>query len=129
MTELIQTAFSPINLLFTILLMLVILYWLSIIIGALDIGSFDLDFDFDADVDVDLDADGLELDGMDADGVESDAIDVKGDLHTDLDAGIWLPFFSLRHAHVQQIRTDGTGGGRLGTLAVDRRVGWRAEGR
>lgn len=56
MHELIQTAFSPINLIHSFLLILVILYWLSIIIGALDFGSFDIDFDIDADLDVDIDA-------------------------------------------------------------------------
>jgi len=55
MNELIQVAFSPINLFYTFLLILVIMYWLSIIIGVLDFGSFDFDFDIDADVDVDTD--------------------------------------------------------------------------
>jgi len=57
MYELIQTAFSPVNLIYTFLLIIVIMYWLSIIIGALDFGSFDIDFDIDADVDIDIDVD------------------------------------------------------------------------
>jgi len=55
MNELIQVAFSPINLFYTFLLILVIMYWLSIIIGLLDFGSFDFDFDIDAEVDLDTD--------------------------------------------------------------------------
>ena len=55
MNELIQVAFSPVNIVYTFLLILVVVYWLSIIIGVLDFGSFDLDFDIEADVDVDTD--------------------------------------------------------------------------
>lgn len=59
MNELIQIAFSPMNVVYTFLLILVVLYWLMIIVGAMDFGSFDLDFDLevDADVEVDVDAD------------------------------------------------------------------------
>ena len=57
MNELIQIAFSSVNLFYTFLLILVVLYWLSIIIGIFDFGSFDLDFDIDADVDIDVDVD------------------------------------------------------------------------
>ena len=57
MNELIQTAFSPVNLIYTFLLILILIYWLSIIIGVLDFGSFDMDFDVDAEVDVDIDVD------------------------------------------------------------------------
>ena len=63
MNELIQTAFSSVNLIFTFLMVLVLLYWLFIIIGALDFGSFDVEFDMDADIDtdIDVDADGGEV--------------------------------------------------------------------
>lgn len=57
MAELLQEAMAPVNIVYTGLLMLVLIYWLSVIIGALDMGFFDFDFDFDADVDVDLDVD------------------------------------------------------------------------
>ncbi len=58
MNELIQIAFSPMNVVYTFLLVLVVLYWLMIIIGAMDFGSFDIDFDVDVDVDADLGAGG-----------------------------------------------------------------------
>lgn len=56
---LLTAAFMPVNLVVTVLLILVVLYWLMVIIGALDIDlfDFDLDADVDADVDVDVDAD------------------------------------------------------------------------
>lgn len=57
MNELIQVAFSPLNLFYTVLLLLVILYWLSVILGAIDLSTVDLDLDMDADVDMDVDAD------------------------------------------------------------------------
>ena len=57
MQELLQVAVAPENIVFTILLVVVLMYWLTVLIGVLDFGSFDLDFDFDADVDVDVDMD------------------------------------------------------------------------
>jgi hypothetical protein len=57
MQELLQVAFLPVNLFYTILLMLVVLYWLSVILGAIDLSSIDLDLDFDAEVEVDADMD------------------------------------------------------------------------
>ena len=52
-----QAAFSAENVVYTLLLGVVILYWLSVFLGAIDLGSLDLDFDFDAEVDMDVDAD------------------------------------------------------------------------
>ena len=40
---------------FSALLVLMILFWLTVIIGAADINLFDFDLDVDADVDMDLD--------------------------------------------------------------------------
>ncbi len=73
MQELIQVAFLPVNLLYTILLLMVVLYWFSVILGAIDLSSVDLDLDFDADVDVDAD---IEVD-----------TDVDGDMSA---SGGWL---------------------------------------
>lgn len=58
MQELLQAAFSPPNIVFTTLLSVVLLYWLTVFLGLLDIGAADIDFDIDADVDVDVDVDG-----------------------------------------------------------------------
>lgn len=57
MQELLQAAFSPPNIVFTTLLLVVMLYWVSVFMGLLDMGSFDVDIDVDMDVDVDVDVD------------------------------------------------------------------------
>ena len=57
MTELFQAALSAENIIYTLLLVLVLLYWLSVIAGGLDMNSFDVDLDVDADLDLDVDAD------------------------------------------------------------------------
>ena len=80
MQELLQAAFSTPNIVFTVLLLVVMLYWVSVFMGLLDMGSFDVDIDVDMDVDVDVD--------IDAD-VDADAEVTGGGL-----AGI-LHFFNL----------------------------------
>ncbi len=57
MHELLQAAISPVNIVFTTLLIVVLLYWLSVILGALHIDSFDFDFDKDIDLDIDVHTD------------------------------------------------------------------------
>lgn len=55
MQALLQEALLPVNIVFTILLITVILYWLTVILGLIDISAFDLDIDtpdVDADTDV-----------------------------------------------------------------------------
>ena len=66
MLELWHAAITLVNLPLTVLLGLVLLYWLSVIFGALDMDSFDVDMDADIDVDIDADVD------VDAD-VDADA--------------------------------------------------------
>ncbi len=68
MLELFHNALAAPNICYTVLLTLVILYWLFVIIGAMDMGSIDVDFDLDADLDADFDLDGdldhhVELEG------------------------------------------------------------------
>jgi hypothetical protein len=57
MQELLNAALEGVNLPYTILLGLVVLYWLSVILGALDLSALDFDLDADVDVDADLDMD------------------------------------------------------------------------
>lgn len=65
MLEVLHFAFEPINLPFTLLLMIVLLYWLTVIVGLLDVNLFDLDVDthihphvhVDKGVQIDVDAD------------------------------------------------------------------------
>ncbi|GEM_PF-1016136 len=56
MVELFHSSFSVVNLPATLLLILVLVYWVTVLIGALDVEAFDFDMpdvDFDGDVDVD----------------------------------------------------------------------------
>ncbi len=68
MIDLIQTAFSPVNAVVTVLLILNVIYWITVILGALDVDFLDVEL-FDSgleagpDVDVDVDTEGdLDLD-------------------------------------------------------------------
>lgn len=61
MTELLELAFSPINVIFTVLLISIVLYWITVVLGIFDAELFDIDLpdpdlEFDMDADVDLDA-------------------------------------------------------------------------
>ncbi|MFK7936845.1 MAG: hypothetical protein AB8G22_25250 [Saprospiraceae bacterium] len=58
MLELLDFAVTTPNILYTILLLIVLLYWVFVIIGALDMGAVDFEVDVDADVDVDAEVDG-----------------------------------------------------------------------
>ena len=64
MNELYYAAVSPPNLLPTGLLVFVLLYWLTVIVGLLDLKTVDLDLAGDADVDPDFDADGHDHDWL-----------------------------------------------------------------
>ncbi len=55
--ELFYTAFSPVNIFLSILLIFVLIYWVFVAIGAANTESLDFDFDIDADLDLDLDVD------------------------------------------------------------------------
>ena len=55
MIEFLQECILPVNLPLTILMGLVLSYWLMVIVGVLGLDVIDLDLDLDADVDLDLD--------------------------------------------------------------------------
>jgi hypothetical protein len=57
MQELFNLAIHPLNLIYSFLLALVMLYWLSVIFGALDMSAFDFDLDVDVDVDPSVEVD------------------------------------------------------------------------
>lgn len=52
MTELLEAAVSPANLVITILALFLVIYWITVIIGMVDVDMFDLDLDMDSDADV-----------------------------------------------------------------------------
>ena len=71
MSAIFQASIFGFNLLPTLFLGLLLLYWITVIAGFLDHSMFDLNLDTDIDVDVDVDVDvdtGVELDGA-TDGV------------------------------------------------------------
>jgi hypothetical protein len=53
--ELLQACLSPVNLVLSVMLALVVVYWVLVILGALGIDTFDLDLDTEGDADVSLD--------------------------------------------------------------------------
>lgn len=62
MKELIDIAFSPVNLTLTILMLLLIVYWLFNMLSGIDLDlDFDVDMDIDVDADIDIDSD-IDLD-------------------------------------------------------------------
>ena len=91
MKELFELAFSPINLVYTILLLVIILYWITVFIGIFSLDSFDVDVDTDIDVDVDVDVD------VDAD-IDAD-VDADADVSGNTGGGGWflytLAFFNI----------------------------------
>lgn len=56
MQELFHAAFSSVNFIPTILLIIVVIYWLLVILGAMDLGflDFDLDADFESDFEMEV---------------------------------------------------------------------------
>ena len=63
MLDVIQSAFSPVNAVVTVLLILNVIYWLIVILGVLDVDFLDIDLpdsglEIDSDIDVDVDAAG-----------------------------------------------------------------------
>jgi len=63
MQELLNAALAGVNLPYTMLLGLVILYWLSVVLGAFDLSALDFDLDAEVDTDIDLDADTGDIGG------------------------------------------------------------------
>ncbi len=57
MFQLLNEALLPANMAYTCLLVLALIYWIFVILGAFDLDVLDFDFDVDADVDVDVDTD------------------------------------------------------------------------
>ncbi|WP_075591365.1 OB-fold-containig protein [Labilibacter marinus] len=88
MKETLDAAFSAINIIPTVFLILILIYWLTVIIGVFNIDSFDIDADADLDVDVDVDAD-VDLDA----DIDADADVSAGDSLLWLNSA--LSFFNL----------------------------------
>ncbi len=75
MTEFFNFAFAPANLFYSLLLCMVLFYWLTVVLGALDLDFLDFDIDTEVDMDVDVDVD------IDAD------MEVDSEVETEVGAG------------------------------------------
>ena len=111
--ELLLECIKWVNLPWTVLFGLTLLYWIMVIIGGLDPDMLDFDAsDFDADVDFDghihadgdfhadghLDADALHMDGhIDGDGHHHGGLAGVLDFITDGDAPIMVPLTAHHH--------------------------------
>ncbi|MEO0895491.1 MAG: hypothetical protein AAFY71_03655 [Bacteroidota bacterium] len=73
MMEIIRVAFLPTNVIYTFLLIVVLIYWLTVFLGLLDLEFMEFDLDMDADLDLDVDVD---LD-----------VEVDADIDTDAEIG------------------------------------------
>ena len=72
MKELLDASLSGLNIIPTVLMAFVLIYWIIVIIGVIDINTLDFDLDVEADVDVDVDMDGdVEVGGEGLAGVLS----------------------------------------------------------
>lgn len=61
MKEILELSFGYQNLIPTILLLFVFIYWITVILGAIDISSIDIDIDVDVEPDIDVDVDAPSL--------------------------------------------------------------------
>ena len=114
MDQLLDAALSAVNIPFTVLFVLVLLYWITVIIGLLDIDSLDVDVHADADFDFDADLD------VDAD------IDVDADLHLDADTHVEVGNAEIVGAHGDGSLADvgGDHGGMLNSLLLFANLGY-----
>ena len=57
MQEVFDAAFTPNNLVPTVLLIIILIYWLLVILGAMDVGflDFDIDADYESDFEIEID--------------------------------------------------------------------------
>ena len=94
MMEFLNECIAPVNVLPTVLLGLVLAYWLFVIIGAVGVDSFDFDFDADVDVDVDID--------VDIDGGVDGAVDGHGGSSVH-DAGGSFTAGALNFMHASEV--------------------------
>ncbi len=76
MMELFQQAMLPANLPYSILLMLIMVYWLTVILGVLDLEFLDIDLDMEVDADIDVD------------------IELDAEVEADMEGGTGLGWFS-----------------------------------
>lgn len=57
MIEILNASLSSVNIIPTVLLAFILIYWLTVIIGVIDLDTFDFDLEVEADVDLEADID------------------------------------------------------------------------
>lgn len=72
MENFIDLLFSPVNIILTVLILVLFLYWILTAITGVD---FDLDVDFDIDIDADLSLDAIDAGNMDFEDISSAEVD------------------------------------------------------
>ncbi|MEN8119160.1 MAG: hypothetical protein ABFS35_02390 [Bacteroidota bacterium] len=82
MLELFEFSFSSVNIIPTILLVFIVLYWIVVLMGLVSMSSIEFDVDADVDVDVDVDVD------IDVDADLHVDVDVDSDMHVEADAHV-----------------------------------------
>ncbi len=102
MSEILETAVAGANLGPTVLLGLMLLYWLAVLIGVVGLDLFDFDLDLDADVDMDVgDVSGdFDVDADASSGATSSALSVGAVVLKSVNIGrvplmVWLSCFAL----------------------------------
>lgn len=63
MLELLEFSITGVNVIPTVLLIFVLVYWLIVILGVIDVDTVDVDLDLEVDVDADVDVE-VELEGL-----------------------------------------------------------------
>ncbi len=74
---------SPVNLALSVLLVLILIYWIIVFVGAVGMDSLDLDLDIDGEPDFDIDLD------VDADVDVDVDVDVDADVDVDTDGNLF----------------------------------------
>ncbi|GAA3508960.1 hypothetical protein GCM10022393_21170 [Aquimarina addita] len=96
MKELLDIAFSPVNAFFSIMCIVLLLYWILTILTGFDLDFFDVDFEASTDFDLDIDAD------ADMDNYNPDVDLPQKDLQADIKAeGVGIQF--LRYFNFDEL--------------------------
>nr|WP_319398060.1 OB-fold-containig protein [uncultured Carboxylicivirga sp.] len=100
MKELFEAAFSGVNLIPTVFLLLILVYWIFVIIGAMDMDVINIDIETDVDLDVDVDVDADVDSDVDADSHDIGSVAFLNSILTFFNLGkipfmVWLSFLII----------------------------------
>jgi len=92
MQELFETSFFLINIPYTILFLIMILYWGTVLLGLLSLNSFDFDVEADTEVEVDMEID------TDVSVNGETGVEIETDADTSLDANVEVGKHKPKHS-------------------------------